>query len=112
MEYTFIANLAARAAELAEAGYPTKHVQGRALYTDDHLKVLAFPFEAGQALEEHTAPHPAILHFLDGEAEVTLGEEVVEARAGSWVHMAPDLPHSIRARTPALMLLVILRAVR
>jgi len=112
MEYTLIADLAARAAELAEAGHPTKHVQGRSVFTDDHLKVLAFPFEPGQSLDEHTAPHPAILHFLEGEADVTIGEEAVDARAGTWVHMAPNLPHSIRARTPVLMLLLILRTAR
>ncbi len=109
---TFIPDLARRVAELAEAGYPTEHVQGRALYTDEHLKVLAFPFEAGQSLAEHTAPHPAILHFLEGEADVTLGEDAVEARAGTWVHLAPNVLHSIHARTPVLMLLLILRSVR
>ena len=111
MNYTYIPDLAERIAELTKQGHPTEHVQGRALYTDDHVKLLAFPFEAGQALEEHTAPHPAMLHFLEGEADVTLGGEAVEARAGTWIHMAPDLPHSIRARTPVLMLLLILRAV-
>lgn len=112
MDYTLIPDLARRAAELAEDGYPSEHVQGRALYTDDHVKVLAFPFEAGQALPEHTSPHPAMLHFLSGEADVTLGEDAVEARAGAWVHLAPRVPHSIRARTDVLMLLIILRSVR
>lgn len=111
MEYTYIPDLARRAAELTRDGHPTKHVQGRALYTDDHVKVLAFPFDTGQSLDEHTAPHPAMLHFLEGEADVTLGDDAVEARAGTWIHMAPDLPHSIRARTPVLMLLFILRSV-
>ncbi len=112
MDYTLIPDLARRAAELAEDGDPSEHVQGRALYTDDHVKVLAFPFEAGQALPEHTSPHPAMLHFLSGEADVTLGEDAVEARAGAWVHLAPRVPHSIRARTDVLMLLIILRSVR
>lgn len=111
MAYTYIPYLAERAAELARTGHPTNHVQGRALYTDDHVKVLAFPFEPGQALEEHTAPHPAMLHFLEGEADVTLGDDAVEARAGTWIHMAPELPHSIHARTSVLMLLFILRSV-
>ena len=93
-------------------GDSAQHVQGRAVFTDDHLKVLAFPFEPGQSLDEHTAPHPAILHFLEGEADVTIGEEAVDARAGTWVHMAPNLPHSIRARTPVRMLLLILRTAR
>ena len=112
MDYTYIPDLADCVAELSAQGHPTKHIQGRALYTDDHVKVLAFPFEAGQMLDEHTAPHPAMLHFIEGEAGVTLGDDQVEARAGTWIHMPPHLPHSIHARTPVLMLLLILRAVR
>lgn len=108
MDYTFIPDLATRVDELvAEAPRPTEHVQARALFTDDHVKVLAFPFEAGQALAEHTAPHPVALHFLRGEADVTLGSDAVEARAGTWVHLPPRLPHSIRARTDTVMLLLV-----
>ena len=112
MDYTYIPDLAERAHELTSEGHPTKHIRGRALYTDEHVKVLAFPFEAGQTLEEHTTPHPAMLHFIEGEADVTLGDDAREARAGTWIHMPPRLPHSIHARTPALMLLLVLRAVR
>ena len=111
MHYTFIYDLADHVRELAKEGYPSAHIQGRAVYTDDHVKVLAFPFEAGQTLDEHTAPHPAMLHFVEGEADVTLGDDQVEAHAGTWIHMPPELPHSIRARTAVVMLLVILRAV-
>ena len=108
MDYTYIPDLAAHVAELvARAPHPTERVQARAVYTDDHVKVLAFPFEAGQALEEHTAPHPIALHFLDGEADVTLGSAAVEARAGTWVHLPPRMPHSIHARTDTVMLLLV-----
>lgn len=106
--YTFIPDLAARIAALvAQAPHPTAHVQGRALYTDEHVKVLAFPFEAGQALEEHTAPHPIVLHFLEGEADVTLGPDTLEVRGRAWMHLPPDMPHSIHARTPTVMLLLV-----
>ncbi len=108
MDYTFIPDLAAHVAELvAQAPHPTEHVQARAVFTDEHVKVLAFPFEAGQALAEHTAPHPVALHFLSGEADVTLGPDAVEARAGTWIHLPPRLPHSIRARTDTVMLLFV-----
>lgn len=107
MEYTYILDLDAHvAAMVAQARHPTEHVQARAVYTDDHVKVLAFPFEAGQSLDEHTAPHPAALHVLKGEADVTLGTDAVDARAGTWIHMPAGLPHSIRARTEVLMLLL------
>ena len=112
MDYTFIEDLARRVDELAAQGHPTEHIQGRALYTDEHVKVLAFPFEEGQTLEEHTAPHPAMLHFIEGAATVTLGDDTKEAQAGTWIHMRPQLPHSIHAKTPVLMLLLVLRAVR
>ena len=112
MDYTYVDNIVAHTAGLAKAEHPTEHVHGRAVHTDDHLKVLTFQFEAGQALEEHTTPHPAVLHFLEGEADVTLGNDAVEVQAGTWIHMPPRLPHSIHARTQVLMLLLVLRSVR
>ncbi len=106
--YTYILNLADHVRELAaEAPHPTEHVQGRAVYIDDRVKVLAFPFEAGQALTEHTAPHPIAMHFLEGEANVTVGSDARDARAGTWIHLPPEAPHSIHARTDCLMLLMV-----
>lgn len=111
MNYTHIPDLATRVAELvADAPHPTEHVQGRAVYTDENLKLLAFPFKAGQALEEHTAPHPVAIHFIEGEADVTIGTDALVARAGTWIHVPPELPHSIHARTDTLMLLLIFPA--
>lgn len=109
MSYTVIPDLTARVEELVAEGHATKHIQGRALFTDEHVKMLAFPLAAGQTFEEHTAPHPAMLHFLEGEADVTLGDDAVEAQAGTWIHMPPELPHSIHAKTPVLMVLLVLR---
>lgn len=112
MNYAFIPDLALRAAELVRTGPPTEHVAGRALFTDDHVKVLAFSFEPGQSLAEHTSPHPAILHVLEGEGEITLGDDTVAVRPGSWVHMDARLRHGIHARTPFLMLLLVFRSAR
>lgn len=109
MEYTYIFNMGDHIAELIKTGHPTEHVQGRAVYTDDRVKVLFFPFKPGQALEEHTAPHPAVLHFLEGIAEVTVGDDIREARAGTWIHIPANLPHSIHARTAVVMQLLIFR---
>ncbi len=106
--YTYIFDLADHVKKLqAQAPHPTDHVQGRAVYTDDRVKVLAFPFKPGQALKEHTAPHPAALHFLEGEADVTVGSDALDARAGTWIHMPPEAPHSIHPRTACLMLLLV-----
>jgi quercetin dioxygenase-like cupin family protein len=101
--YTHFADLA------AEVEPPADGTLSRTLYQDDGLKVVLFGFAAGQELSEHTASTPAIMHFLRGDAEVTLGADCVEAKAGTWVHMTAQLPHSIRATSPSVMLLLLLK---
>src|SRR3954452_24773651 len=86
---------------------PAEGVLSRTLYADDRLKVVAFGFAAGEELSEHTAAVPAVLHFLSGEAELTLGGERKDASGGAWVWMPARLPHSVRAKTPVAMLLLL-----
>lgn len=92
------------------ANLPEDSILSRDVYGDDDIKVILFGFAPGQELSEHTSSRPAILHFLEGEAELVLGDEKTEATAGTWVHMAAHLPHSILARTPVSMLLMLLPA--
>lgn len=91
------------------AEIPPDSIVSRTIYGGDEMKAVLFGFAAGQELSEHTASQPATLVFLQGEATVTLGDEVFEARAGTWVHMPPHLPHSIVAQTPLIMLLHLIR---
>jgi quercetin dioxygenase-like cupin family protein len=88
---------------------PADGTLSRTVYQDDRLKAVLFGFSAGQELPEHTASTPAVMHFLSGEADVTLGRDHVTAAAGTWIHMPPQLRHSIRARTPVTMLLLLLK---
>jgi quercetin dioxygenase-like cupin family protein len=101
--YHYIEDLSQLTTEL-----PEESILSRNVYGDDDVKVTMFGFAPGQELSEHTAARPAILHFLEGEAELVLGEETMQARPGTWVHMAAHLPHSILAQTPVLMLLIML----
>jgi quercetin dioxygenase-like cupin family protein len=55
---------------------------------------------------------PAVLHFLQGEAKLTLGDDTLQARPGNWVHMAKGLRHSIQAKTPVVMLLLLVKGPR
>ena len=50
-----------------------------------------------------------MLFFVKGEATVGLGDDVKEAQAGTWVHMPAGHKHSIKAKTPVVMLLVLLK---
>jgi quercetin dioxygenase-like cupin family protein len=102
--YVYFANLA------GEVTPPPDGTLSRTLFQDDRLKSVLFGFAAGQELSEHTAAVPAVMHFLAGEATVTLGDDVKEVGPGAWLHMAAGLRHAIRAKTPVVMLLLLLRS--
>ncbi|MCC5829685.1 MAG: cupin domain-containing protein [Phycisphaeraceae bacterium] len=81
------------------------------LCQNDSVKVVLFGFAAGQELSEHTASVPAIMQQISGQAVWTLGDDrkrTVDADPGTWVHMPARLPHSVRAKTPTVMLLTML----
>ncbi|QDV61893.1 cupin domain-containing protein [Crateriforma conspicua] len=84
----------------------------KTLCQDSHLKVVLFGFDTGQELSEHTASVPAIMHFIDGEAEVTVGDERSVASANSFYRMDANVPHSITATKPTKMLLLLLKAAK
>lgn len=102
-KFTLIENLTA-----AVQIIPEESIVSRTLHKDGDLKVILFAFAAGQELSEHTASVAAILHILEGEAELKLGGDVVDGVAGTWAYMPPHLPHSLYARTPVKMLLTML----
>lgn len=89
---------------------PDDSILSRSLYKDERINVTLFAFAAGQELTEHTSAKPAILEFLQGEADVTLGADRRQVEAGDWVYMAPNLPHSITAKVPLVMLLTLIKA--
>ncbi len=89
---------------------PPDSIVSRTVYTANGFKAILFGFAAGQELSEHTASVPAVLHFLQGEADLTLGGDKMEARPGTWVHMPARMAHSVFARTPVVMLLLMLQA--
>ncbi len=101
--YTMLADLT------SQVEPPEDGTLSKTIFQDERLKAVLFGFAAGQELSEHTASTPAIMHFLSGESDVTLGPEKTIARAGTWIHMPAQLPHSIRTRTPVVMLLLLLK---
>lgn len=106
MDYTYFADL------FREFDLPDQGILSRVLHKDDRLNVTVFGFSAGQELSLHSAPTPAVLYFLEGEAEVQLENDKVAAQGGSFIYMPPMLPHGIVARSPLRMLLVQIKETR
>lgn len=94
---------------LTSVAPPDDGIISRTVFEDERVKAVMFGFGTGQELSEHTASKPAIMQFLAGEADVTLGGEPLNATPGTWVHMPAGMPHSILARSPTTMLLLLLK---
>ena len=102
--FTFLENLAAELPEI-----PPDSIISQTIYQDDQFKAILFGFATGQELSEHTASQTALLYFVQGQAKITLGDEESQAVQGTWVRMAPKLPHSVLAETQLIMMLILLK---
>lgn len=102
-DYGFVENVATLINDI-----PAESIVSRKVMSNDDVKATLFGFAQGEALTEHTAAFPAILHFLEGEATVGLGEDTIKVKAGSLIYMPANLPHSVVAETAVSMLLYLI----
>lgn len=102
-EYLLVEELATSAGTIQP-----ESIVSRTFLRENGLKAISFGFAPGQELSEHTASVAAILQIISGSATVTLGEDVYELESGAWAYMKPRLKHSIVAKTPVTMLLLML----
>jgi quercetin dioxygenase-like cupin family protein len=101
--YTLIADVG------GEVEVPADGTLSRVLYKDDRVRLVAFGFDTGQELTEHTAAVPALIQVVRGRFALTLGDDHTEIGPEAWVRMDPHLPHSLRALEPSVMLLTMLK---
>ncbi len=94
-------------ASLAE--YQTGAVVSRQIAKSEAGNVTLFAFDAGQELSEHTAPFDALVHILDGEAEIKIGGKPFLLRTGQAILMPANVPHAVRAATRFKMLLTMIK---
>ncbi len=90
--------------------YQDDSVVSRQITKADAGNVTLFAFDAGQELSEHRAPFDALVHILDGEAEVRISGELHTLSAGDAIVMPANEPHSLRAVKRFKMLLTMIRA--
>lgn len=102
-DYGYIADLR------AEVAVPVGGILSRTIHEDERVSLVVFAFDAGQELSEHTSAKAAIIEILDGTAAVVLDGEAREVGPGAWIAMPPGMRHAIRATTPLVLALTLLR---
>lgn len=95
---------------LAElVSYQTGSVVSRQITKADAGNVTLFAFDAGQELSEHTAPFDALVHVVEGEAEILISGKSFPLKAGEAIIMPADEPHAVKATKEFKMLLTMIR---
>ena len=88
---------------------PETGKQSIVLHDDDKTKVVLFAFAAGARLSDHLAPHPATIQIIKGEASLTVADESVDGKPGTWIYMEAKTRHSIMAKSAVVMLLTLVK---
>ena len=99
--------IARNAAALAE--YQEGSVVSRTVIDKKIGTVSVFAFDAGEGLSEHTAPFDALVHIIDGRAEINISGEAIAVGTGEMIIMPAGKPHSLRAVERFKMVLIMIR---
>ena len=92
------------------AAYQDGAVVSRQITKAEAGNVTLFAFDKEQGLSEHTAPYDALVHILEGEAEVTISGQPFQLKAGDAIIMPANEPHALKAIQKFKMLLTMIRA--
>ena len=77
--------------------YQKGSVVSRTIIDKKEGTITLFAFDEGQGLSEHTAPFDALVHILDGKAEVSISGKLYEVNEGEMVIMPANEPHALKA---------------
>ena len=89
--------------------YQEGSVVSRQITKAEAGNVTLFAFDQDQELSEHTAPFDALVHILEGEAEIKISGQPFQLKAGDAIIMPADEPHALRAISKFKMLLTMIR---
>ena len=90
--------------------YQKDSIVSREIVKKDTGTVTLFAFDKGQGLSEHTAPFDAIVHILDGQAQVNISAKRHLLSKGQLIIMPANKPHSLKAIRRFKMLLIMIKS--
>jgi quercetin dioxygenase-like cupin family protein len=90
-------------------GYQDAAVVSRQITKTEAGNVTLFAFDKDQGLSEHTAPFDALVHVLEGEAQVSISGKPFDLQAGDAIIMPANEPHALKATQRFKMLLTMIR---
>ncbi len=90
--------------------YQDSSIVSRTLIDKGTGTVTMFAFAQNQGLSEHTAPFDAMVHIIDGEAEIIISGKKYNVKNGEMIIMPANEPHGLNAAGRFKMILTMIRS--
>ena len=81
----------------------------RSLVDNDRVRVIAFTFDTGEELTEHTAAMPVVVQLISGAMRFEVAGDTHHLTPGDCIYLPPREPHSLEALEPCRLSLVMVR---
>lgn len=87
--------------------YQEGQVVSRTLSQGKNVSLTLFAFDKGEEISSHSSAGDAMVYLLDGEAEITVGDEIFRVKKGETIVMPAGVPHALLAQEQFKMLLIV-----
>jgi quercetin dioxygenase-like cupin family protein len=87
--------------------YQQGQVVSRTLAQGKPMSVTLFAFDKGEQISTHASTGDAMVYIMDGQAEITIGEEKFNLTKGQTIVMPANVPHGLEAIERFKMLLIV-----
>ncbi|WEK38351.1 MAG: cupin domain-containing protein [Candidatus Pseudobacter hemicellulosilyticus] len=94
---------------LERIAYARHSVVSQQITKNPSGNISLFAFDEGQQLSEHSAPFDAVVHVIDGQAEIRISGEPHQVQTGEMIILPANIPHSVHAIAAFKMLLVMIK---
>lgn len=95
---------------LNDTDYQDNSIVSKALLKKPSGNITFFAFDEGEQLSPHSAPFDALVHVIDGTAEIMIGEDFHNLNAGEVIIMPANITHAVKANERFKMMLVMLKS--
>jgi len=89
--------------------YSEKAVVSKHVLKKETGNISLFAFDKGEGLSEHTAPFDAVVHIVDGKADIIIDGNSNILDAGETIIMPANVPHALKAVERFKMVLTMIR---
>jgi len=72
-------------------------VVSKTFVQNPHVSLTLFSFDAGEEISTHSSHGDALVHVLEGRAEINIGDQKYSVKAGESILMPAEVPHAVFA---------------